>query len=67
VVEVDGATHSTGEERAHDERRRRFIEGEGWAILRVRNADVYENEHGVIETIMDWVREAGERSRGTSR
>jgi len=56
VVEVDGATHSSLEEQAHDERRREFIEGEGWAILRVWNDDVYRNEIGVVETIMDWAR-----------
>jgi len=61
VVEVDGATHSTAEERAHDERRRRFLEGEGWSILRVWNANVYENENGVVETIMEWARAGPER------
>jgi very-short-patch-repair endonuclease len=61
VVEVDGATHSTTEERARDEQRRRFLEGEGWSILRVCNADVRENENGVLETIMEWARARPER------
>jgi very-short-patch-repair endonuclease len=57
VVEVDGETHSTPAEQAHDETRRRFIEGEGWEILRVWNSDVYENEDGVVAAIMDRLQE----------
>ena len=62
IVEVDGATHSTAEERAHDERRRHYLEAQGWAILRVWNDEIYRNENGVVETIMDWAR-AGLASR----
>ena len=58
VVEVDGETHWTDEQRAHDERRRQFIEGEGWTILRVWNAEVFGNEIGVVETIMRHVQHA---------
>lgn len=58
VVEVDGATHSTPEELAHDERRRVFIEGEGWTILRVWNDDVFRNETGVVETVMRHLEDA---------
>jgi very-short-patch-repair endonuclease len=57
IVEVDGETHSTPAEQAHDERRRRFIEGEGWDVLRVWNSDVYENEEGVVAAIMDRLQE----------
>lgn len=56
IVEVDGATHSTEDERAHDERRRQYLEAQGWTILRVWNDEVYRNENGVVETIMDWAR-----------
>jgi very-short-patch-repair endonuclease len=56
VIEVDGATHSTDAERAHDERRRVFIEAQGWSIIRFWNEEVYANEDGVIATIMDAVR-----------
>ncbi len=61
IVEVDGATHSTPEERAHDERRRQYLEEQGWTILRVWNDDVYRNETGVVETIMSWARVGIER------
>jgi very-short-patch-repair endonuclease len=56
IVEVEGAMHSTGDERAHDERRRKYLEAQGWTILRVWNDEIYRNENGVVETIMDWAR-----------
>jgi very-short-patch-repair endonuclease len=62
IVEVDGATHSTEDERGHDERRRQYLEEQGWTILRVWNDEIYRNENGVVETMMDWAR-AGITSR----
>jgi very-short-patch-repair endonuclease len=50
VVEVDGATHST-EQLAYDARRTKYLEGQGWTVLRVSNTDVYENMEGVWRTI----------------
>jgi very-short-patch-repair endonuclease len=55
VIEVDGATHSTPVERVHDEVRRRFIEGQGWVIRRFWNGDIYENEDGVVASILDYL------------
>jgi very-short-patch-repair endonuclease len=52
AIEVDGATHSSAEEREHDERRRRFLESRGWCVLRFWNDDVYRNLNGVLESIM---------------
>lgn len=51
VVEVDGATHSTDEELAHDLRRTKFLHAKGWQILRIGNLDIYENLDGVLEAI----------------
>lgn len=51
IVEVDGATHWTPEELAHDERRTKYLEQEGWTVLRVTNSDVYENMDGVWRAI----------------
>lgn len=51
VVEVDGATHSTDKEVAHDAKRTAYMESEGWKVLRVGNLDVYENLDGVILAI----------------
>jgi very-short-patch-repair endonuclease len=52
VIELDGATHSTAEEREYDARRTRFIEAQGWGVVRFWNAEVYENLNGVLESIL---------------
>jgi very-short-patch-repair endonuclease len=52
VVEVDGWTHSTDAELAHDRRRDAFIRNEGYGILRVINVDVMENLDGVMLVLM---------------
>lgn len=51
AIELDGATHSTAEERANDERRRTSLEGHGWSVLRFWNAEVYNNLEGVLASI----------------
>jgi very-short-patch-repair endonuclease len=51
VVEIDGETHSTPEERAHDTRRTAFIETHGWGIVRFWNHEVRSNLRGVAESI----------------
>jgi very-short-patch-repair endonuclease len=50
VVEVDGATHGT-EQLAYDHRRTKYLESEGWTVIRVTNSDIYENIDGVWRTI----------------
>jgi very-short-patch-repair endonuclease len=52
IVEVDGATHSTDVELASDARRSGFLGTQGYAVLRVHNAEVFENLEGVLETIL---------------
>lgn len=52
IVEVDGDTHSTPAEQAHDRRRTALLEGEGWHVWRVWNTDVYENLDGVLEGLL---------------
>jgi very-short-patch-repair endonuclease len=51
VVEVDGATHSTTEELAYDARRTKYLEQQGWTVIRVSNTDIYENMDGVWRLI----------------
>jgi very-short-patch-repair endonuclease len=51
VVELDGATHSTDEERAYDSRRNSFMRELGWRVLRFPNHEIYENLHDVIDSI----------------
>ncbi len=52
VVEVDGATHSTDAERAHDARRDAVMNLQGYRIVRVNNVEVYESLDDVLETIL---------------
>ena len=52
-MEVDGATHATADELAYDGQRTKYLEREGWAVIRVNNIDVYENMDGVWRMISD--------------
>ena len=52
VVEVDGATHSTDEEIAYDQRREAYFKKAGYRVVRVQNDDVYRNLHDVLATIV---------------
>ncbi|WP_018182299.1 endonuclease domain-containing protein [Kaistia granuli] len=52
VVEVDGATHGSDAERAHDAQRTEILRSLGFHILRVSNTDIYENLAGVAEAIL---------------
>ncbi len=51
VIEVDGATHSTNAQINHDAQRTKFLEAQGWQVLRISNLDIYENLNGVLEAI----------------
>ncbi|MEJ8570528.1 endonuclease domain-containing protein [Microbaculum marinum] len=53
IVEVDGVTHVTGEERAKDDERTRILESLGFRVVRVSNTDVYENLDGVLAMIFE--------------
>ena len=51
VVEIDGATHCTDEEIAHDKRRTAFLEAEGYRVVRFSNQQVYENVAAITDEI----------------
>ena len=51
IIEVDGATHRTAQELEHDALRTAYLEKRGWRIVRVTNADVFENMDGVWRTV----------------
>lgn len=57
TVEIDGATHSTREELERDKRRQNEIEKLGIQFLRFTNTDIYENLDGVLQTILDWLKQ----------
>jgi very-short-patch-repair endonuclease len=52
IIEVDGGTHSTDGEIARDARRKKYLKGEGFRVLRVWNSEVRENISGVMDTIV---------------
>ncbi len=52
VVEIDGATHSSDEEIAADNRRTEFLEKHGFRVIRFTNEAVFESVDGVCETIL---------------
>jgi very-short-patch-repair endonuclease len=51
VVEVDGGQHTEDAHIARDARRDRWLEAEGYRVVRVSTAEVSENIAGVVDTI----------------
>jgi very-short-patch-repair endonuclease len=49
IVELDGGQHATAADRDAD--RTRFLEGEGFRVIRFWNNDVLSNTEGVLECI----------------
>jgi very-short-patch-repair endonuclease len=60
VVEVDGSQHAEASGKAHDQRRDRYLESLGYAVLRVWASEVMANPDGVAEWV---IARALERSR----
>ena len=50
IVEVDGSVHLDREEK--DQYRQRWLESEGFRVLRFLNTDVYRNVEAVLEEIV---------------
>ena len=55
IVEVDGGTHSTDDERRRDAARSDYLENEGFRIFRAHNQEVYDNLDGVLDTLLAFV------------
>lgn len=51
VVEVDGATHGSDEEVAHDRRRDAYLKKNGWRVMRIWNEDIYKNLDDMLDMI----------------
>src|SRR3979490_1685330 len=51
IAEVDGVTHAEPSEMVRDEGRTKVLEACGFLVIRVSNADVYDNLEGVLEMI----------------
>ena len=66
VIEVDGETHGSQQELAHDRRRTRFMESRGWCVIRCYNVEIYSNLDGVLIQIAEALaaRTSSPRKRG---
>ena len=53
IVEVDGGQHA--EQIAYDGKRTRWLEAQGYRVLRFWNNDVLANTEAVLQTILDVV------------
>ena len=51
VVELDGSQHGDEVNKAKDEERTRWLESEGYRVIRFWNNDVSQNLDGVLDTI----------------
>ena len=56
IVEVDGATHSTEEELAHDNRRTEFLKSEGYGVIRFQNDEILNGMDEVLTLILQALR-----------
>ena len=50
IVEADGGQHA---ESGTDVRRDAYLRGQGFRVLRFWNSDIFENEEGVLTSILD--------------
>ena len=60
VVEVDGGHHTEDSQIAHDARRDRWLEAEGYRVLRFPAIDVFQNLDGVVDSIWAALQEASD-------
>ncbi len=60
VIEVDGATHSSDNERHHDAQRTRYLNSFGLHLHRVDNTEVYRNTCAVLDGIYAVLMERGD-------
>jgi very-short-patch-repair endonuclease len=51
IIELDGGQHALNQ--VQDAERDAWLRTQGYTVLRVWNADVFQNLEGVIQTIMD--------------
>ena len=51
VIEIDGATHETPEELSYDSRRTKWLESQGYRVIRFRNEEMMGDLDFVLEKI----------------
>jgi very-short-patch-repair endonuclease len=54
VIELDGGQHATQQQ--YDAQRTRFLEQQGYRVVRFWNNDVFENKEGVLQHILMCIR-----------
>lgn len=59
IVELDGDQHSHAAGRAYDAARTRWLEAQGYRVLRFTNMEVLENREAVLEGIWRAIRDCG--------
>jgi very-short-patch-repair endonuclease len=64
VIEVDGSQHAVAGD--YDAARTRFLESEGYTVLRFWNNDITRNPDGVITRIAEAAAKAGQPSCSSS-
>jgi very-short-patch-repair endonuclease len=52
VIELDGGYHDADDQQFYDEQRAKYLETDGFRILRFRNEDVLNNIHSVCAAIL---------------
>lgn len=52
IIEIDGGTHGSALELANDGKRDEILAELGYKIVRIQNADVYENIDSVLEHLL---------------
>lgn len=57
IVEVDGSQHAADANVRHDAARTRWLNSEGYRVLRFWNSDVSENLKGVLEKVYEMLQE----------
>lgn len=55
VIELDGETHSTPEQLAHDNRRTAWLSGNGFTVMRFSNHEIMSSLNDVAQTILNTV------------
>ena len=51
VIEIDGSQHGNESNKARDEARTRWLESEGYRVIRFWNNDIVQNAEGVLDVI----------------
>jgi very-short-patch-repair endonuclease len=55
VIEIDGDTRGAEAAIAYDAARTRFIEGQGYRVIRFTNHDVTDNPEGVLQVLSSYL------------